>query len=110
MVLEGRESSRRAGEYRHVNIVSAGLHNSDSLASQVGGAGLARVGETSFFSDGKAVEIGTYQQGRSRAIFEHADNSVAAKLFGNLETCLAKLGRDFGRSFFLHQRELRVRV
>ena len=85
-----------------MNIVSAGLHDPDRLAGQVAGAGLARVGEASFLGDRQAIEIGANQQGGTGAIFKHADDAVAAKFFGNLETCLAQLVRDFGRSFLFH--------
>ena len=109
-VAVGGELASGAGEDRHVQIVTAGLHDGDVFAREIGHARGAGVGDAGFFEDGQAVEIGAHKQRGAGPVFEDADDAVTAKFFRNFKTDGAELGGEFGGGFFLHERELGVGV
>ena len=109
-VAVGGELASGAGEDRHVQIVTAGLHDGDVFAREIGDARGAGVGDAGFFQDGQAVEIRANKQRGAGAVFEDADDAVTAKFFRDFETDSAEFGGEFGGGFFLHERELGVGV
>ena len=90
--------------------MATGLHDGHICAGQIGDARGAGVGDAGFFEDRQTIQIRANKQRGPGAVFEDADDTVTTKFFRDLETNGAKFGGEFGRSFFLHQRELGVSV
>ena len=77
---------------RHVNIMTAGVHDMDFFAFVIFGDDFARIRQTGFLLHWQCIEIGAHKHGRPVAVLHHADNAVTfqvgvfvfAQIFGDL--------------------------
>jgi hypothetical protein len=95
-------------QHRHVNIMTASVHDRLDIALPVlcgHGAGIGKAGR---FLDGQAVHVGTDHQCWAGSILENTDDTPAANLFGDVEPGLAEFIRHFCGGLFLHEGEFRI--
>ena len=72
LIFQFRERSRRADENRHVNVVTARVHDVDFFAFVILRYDFAGVGQTGLFVHRQRIEIGAHEHGRARAVFHQA--------------------------------------
>ena len=95
---------------RHVDVVSAGVHDRHRRAALVLRGDLAGVAKPGLLLDRKPVELRAQQHRRTAAIAEHTDHAGPAHLLGDLEAERAQLRRHLRGGLLLLQRQLRVAV
>ena len=76
LIFHFRERLRRAEKNRHVNVVTARVHDVHLFALVILRHDFARVGQTGFLLDRQRIEIGAHQHGRPGAVLHHADHAV----------------------------------
>ena len=76
LIFHFRERLRRAEKNRHVNVVTARVHDVNLFAFVILRHDFARVGQTGFLLDRQRIEIGAHQHGRPGAVLHHADHAV----------------------------------
>jgi hypothetical protein len=109
-VAQLRQRPRRADKARHVNVVTAGVHDVDLPAQVVLHHFGARIRRPRLLLHRQAVQIRAHHDDRPVAIFEHAHNAIAAHLFRDLESGRPQFLGHPRRRFELMQREFRIRM
>ena len=61
---------------RHVNVVTARVHDVDFFALVIFRHDFARVGQAGFLLDRQCIQVGAHEHGRPVAVFHHADDAV----------------------------------
>jgi len=80
--LECRQRLRRPDQAGHVNVVSAGVHDSHVLPRRVLRTHFARVGEAGFFHNRQCVHVAANQQAWSWTIFQNGYDSGRLRPIG----------------------------
>ncbi len=97
------ELLRGAEDGGDVEVVSAGVHDSDLLVGVVFCGDGAGVGEAGLFGDGERVELGAQEEARARAVGEDGHDAVGggavgifADVLGDGEAEFAERGGEIG--------------
>ena len=115
LIFHRGEQLRRADQRCDVNVVSAGVHDSDVDASVVLGAHMACVWQSGLLVDRQRVHIGAHQHRRTRPIFHDRDKAVAlpfrlgifSDVLGDFVAEAAQFAGEQRRGFILVMGKLR---
>ena len=97
-----------AGPRRHVEIVSARVHDRRRLPGGVGRHHRAGERQSRFLRHRQRVELGAHHRGRSRAVLHHGDNARAAHAGRDVEAERLHARRQLGCRLRFLERQLRV--
>ena len=100
------EPPRRPDEHRHVDVVTAGVHDRDLAPALVDLHCRRRVGEPALLADREPIHVGTHEHEGTFAVSEQADDAGAPDALGHVDAELPQLPGEPLRRLPLEEGEL----